>query len=253
MTGETVTLAVNLARNCGWPVFPCGENKRPTLKRWPERASTNSAEIERLWREHTGPLIGIVCGERSGISVLDLDVKYDAARAWYHQNRDRIPTTRSFRSRSGGAHLYFLHAADVRNTASKIAEGVDTRGQGGFVISWFAAGLPCLDHTPPAPWPAWLLKLILPAPVRPVLRRSLPPRDTDAAITGILRTVSGAPEGQRNGRLNWAAFRMGERVQCGQIGRNEAEALLIEAATAAGLMKAEAIATIGSGLKGAGA
>jgi hypothetical protein len=180
--------------------------------------------------------------------------KHDAARAWYAENCDRLPAIRTFRTRSGGTHFYFRHRAGVRNTAGKIAEGVDTRGGGGFAISWFAAGLPCLDHSPPALWPAWLLKLLLPPPVQPVMRRplgALP--NTEAAIAGILQTVSGAPEGQRNAVLNWAAYRMGSRVRAGQISRKEAEALLTEAAPAAGLVRAEAVATIGSGLKGAGA
>src|SRR5271166_1504736 len=79
-TAVVVRLATNLARNCGYRVFPCSTDKKPTLKGWPERASTDAAMIERLWREHPGPLIGIVCGERSGVDVLDLDVKHDAAR-----------------------------------------------------------------------------------------------------------------------------------------------------------------------------
>jgi Bifunctional DNA primase/polymerase, N-terminal len=251
---ETRQMAQNLARNCGWHLFPCRDDKRPTLKRWPELASKDPAEIERLWREHPGPLIGILTGEASGVDVLDLDAKHDPARAWYAENRHRIPSTRTFRTRSGGTHFYFRHSAGVRNTASKIAEGVDTRGDGGYVISWFAAGLPCLDHAPPAPWPPALLKLLLPPPVQPVMRRQLvAPRNTEAAILGILQTVSGAPEGQRNQRLNWAAFRLGERVCDGQISRTEAETLLTEAATAAGLIAPAATATIRSGLKGAGA
>ena len=142
-----------------------------------------------------------VCGERSGIDVLDLDRKYEEASAWYCAHRDRLPPTRTFRTRSGGAHLYFRHALGVRNSASKIAPGIDVRGEGGFIVAWFVAGLPCLDPSPPAPWPPWLLKLILPAPAPAQRPQHKPPRTTDAAIAGILQSVASAPEGQRNARL----------------------------------------------------
>jgi hypothetical protein len=251
---EVAALAKNLARNCRFALFPCNEDKLPTLKRWPERASTEAQTIERLWRHYPGPLIGIATGEASGIDALDLDVKHDAARAWWLAHRDQMPPTRAFRTRSGGVHFYFRHAPGVRNSAGKIALGVDVRGSGGFVISWFAAGLPCLNHAPTTWWPPWLLQLILPPPPKPIERRAYTTRSNpDAAIAGILRTVANAGEGTRNQRLNWAAFRMGARVVAGAIGRGEAESLLADAARAAGLAKIEADRTIASGLKGAGA
>ncbi len=250
---EAMRLARNLARNTGYWVFPCRLDKRPGGDGWPERASTDSETIGKLWCDHPGPLVGIVCGERSGIDVLDLDRKYEEASAWYYAHRDRLPPTRTFRTRSGGAHLYFRHALGVRNSASKIAPGIDVRGEGGFIVAWFVAGLPCLDPSPPAPWPPWLLKLILPAPAPAQRPQHKPPRTTDAAIAGILQSVASAPEGQRNARLNWAAYRLGARVVAGELGRGEAEMLLAGAAAAAGLPKPETGATIASGLKGAGA
>jgi hypothetical protein len=253
-TEEACRLAINLARNCGYACFPCAIDKRPTLKGWPERASTDADEIARLWRNHPGPLIGIVCGERSGIDILDLDAKHDEARAWFYLNRARISATRCFKTRSGGSHFYFRHANGVRNSSSKIAPGVDVRGTGGFVISWWCTGLPCVDHSPVAPWPAWLLKLILPPPAKPAPSRlRTAPRSTDAAVTGILRAITDAPEGNRNSTLNWAAYRMGECVTAGNLSRRDAESLLTGAALAAGLTRIEADRTIASGLKGAGA
>jgi hypothetical protein len=79
------------------------------------------------------------------------------------------------------------------------------------------------------------------------------PRNADAAIAGIVNAVATAAEGNRNSTLNWAAYRLGERVRAGNIGRTEAATLLAEAASNAGLPKVEADRTIASGLKGAGA
>ena len=248
-TDEVARLAINLARNCGYAVFPCGQDKRPTLKDWPNHASTDTVGIFRLWHEHPGPLIGIVTGLRSGIDVLDLDVKEPGSSIWWRANEKRLPATRTFRTRSGGIHLFYRHAGGVRNTASKIAKGVDTRGDGGYAISWFAAGLECLDHTLPAEWPAWLLAELLAKPAPVAAAQSSFASRAGRTIDGILRRVSGAAEGERNAVLHWAACRLAERVRDGQISASEAEALLVAAGRAAGLSEPEARATARSGLR----
>jgi hypothetical protein len=169
-TSEVCRLAQNLARNCGYAVFPCGDDKRPMLKGWPDRASTDPDAIAKLWRDHPGPLIGVVTGQRSNISVLDVDPKHAAAFLWWQDHHATLPPTRTYRTRSGGLHLYFRHHDGIKNTQSKIAEGIDTRGDGGYVIHWFAAGFECIDQSPPASWPAWLLSELLPKPAPPSLR-----------------------------------------------------------------------------------
>ena len=155
--------------------------------------------------------------------------------------------------RSGGLHAYFIHADGVGNTTSKLAKGVDTRGDGGYAISWFAAGHECLDHTPPTPWPPWLLECVLwkppPAPAQSGVRfRSAA---SGNAVESVLRLVAAADEGSRNRILFWGACRVGERMRAGQIGQNEAEALLVTAARAAGLQDIEARRTITSAWRAA--
>jgi hypothetical protein len=237
---EVCRLAKNLARNCGYAVFPVGEDKRARLKRWPDRASTDAAAIERLWREHPGPLIGIVTGNASGISVLDVDQKHVEAVLWWQDNHMLLPT-RTYSTRSGGLHLFFHHRDGVTNSQNKICRGVDTRGEGGYAISWFAHGLDCLDHSPPQPWPAWLFDELT---RRPVPQSATPARacNDDPAIDGIVRRLASAREGERNGVLFWAACRCAERgMRQGAI-----EELLIPAAIGIGLPDIEAHRTIGS-------
>jgi Bifunctional DNA primase/polymerase, N-terminal len=226
---DVCRMAQNLARNCGIAVFPVGENKRPLLKAWPDHASTDPAAIAALWRTHPGPLIGIVTGSRSGISVVDIDIKHDAALWWWRDNNRRLLPTRTFRTRSGGLHLYFQHADGITNSQGKACAGVDTRGQGGYIIYWFAAGFACLDHTPPQPFPKWLLiELTKKPPPIPQSAREVP---TETAIAGIVRRVETAKEGERNAVLFWAACRLFERG----IRQGDAEATLLPAAARAGL------------------
>jgi hypothetical protein len=59
----------------------------------------------------------------------------------------------------------------MRGTAGKIALGVDTRGNGGYLVWWPAAGFPVLSDAPLAPWPDWLLADFRPKPRPPSWRK----------------------------------------------------------------------------------
>lgn len=247
---QSLALALNLAANTGWCVFPCLDNKAPACPHGFQDASRDQAAIAHLWRRFPGPLIGIATGAVSGIDALDVDAQHPTALAWLAAARTRIGPTRQYATRSGGSHLYFKHGAGLRNSQSKIAKGIDVRADGGYVIAWFAAGLACESDAPPAAWPPWLLECALwipPAePISPVLTQH-----PDRAISGIVRFVAEAPEGERNGRLHWAACRMRERVSAGDVSNGDARAQLLAAASIAGLAKAEATRTIGSAWRSA--
>jgi hypothetical protein len=255
-------MAQALARERRWAVFPMkAVMVEGALKKLPCRpraeggrgfhdASTDPGEIAWLWSHWPGPLIGVRCGVASGVSVLDIDIKHDSACAWWRANYDRVPLTLTYRTRSGGLHLYFQHAAGVTCRRGQLPLGVDIKGEGGCVTYWRAAGLECLDETPPALWPEWLLNEIKPRPAtrrRPY--RPLEGDDRGRGAAGILNRVAGAAEGERNAILYWATRRFGERIDAGQIGECEAQARLTEAAAAAGLTEREAIATIRSGFR----
>jgi hypothetical protein len=246
---SVASLAINLAHNCDWSVFPCQETKAPACPHGFKDAVSDPSAIAKLWRRHPGPLICIATGARSRISVLDIDVKHETALAWWHSNQKRLPSTRTFRSYSGGIHLYFRHAVGVTNTQSRLRLGVDTRGDGGYIIYWFATGLECLDPSPPAPWPKWILyRLLSKASPKSIARE--PSRDrSDRAIDGVLRLIATAAEGERNAILHWGACRFGERVRAGLLGADEAERMLVAAAAASGLAEREARTTARSGLQ----
>jgi hypothetical protein len=82
----------------------------------------------------------------------------------------------------------------------------------------------------------------------PVSGHPNPSRDPDASLAGLARVVRDAPVGQRNDKLNWAAFRAGEHVLAGAVAPGDAEGELLAAALDAGLGEAEALRTIRSGL-----
>jgi hypothetical protein len=86
--------------------------------------------------------------------------------------------------------------------------------------------------------------------VSPRPRRSLPPvtGGSPAAVDGVLRIVRNAPAGERNSRLNWASYTLGQKISGGSIGEVDAIIQLRAAADAVGLPEQEADRTIRSGL-----
>jgi Bifunctional DNA primase/polymerase, N-terminal len=242
--------ALTLAEE-GRRCFPCRLDKRPATPNGFKNAQNNADALRELWRLYPGPLIGVATGAISDLDVLDLDVKHHEARIWWADNRSRLPETRTHRTRSGGLHLFFQHIAGVGSTVGKIAPGVDTRGNGGYVIWWPTAGLPVLSDVPPAPWPAWPLARLQPAPAGLHQKRVVIP--DDRTLGSLVRLVAGAPQGERNNLAFWAGCRAGEMARSGLIGLEAAVEVVTLAAVRAGLSRAEAERTARSGIRtGAG-
>ncbi len=188
-------------------------------------------------------------GEISNLAVLDIDAKHPSAHEWWAAHREQLPATWTVRTRSGGLHLWFLHAPGLRCSAGMIADGIDVRAEGGYVIAWQCVGLPVLKPVPLAPWPDWL-KPPAPKRIHSIVGTQRIPDNKQAS--GLVRFAALAPEGERNDRLFWAACRMAEMVASGLLAPGQAEALLVCAATYAGLSEDEAIRTTRSAMATAG-
>jgi hypothetical protein len=246
---DVCRLAINLAVNCGWPVFPVRllirpdgkADKIPQITEWQKRASIDPAEIARMWKQRPGDLVGILCGPRSNLAVVDVDTKHPTARAWWRVNHARLPITRTYETYSGGLHLYYQHREGVPTQANKLTVGIDTRAAGGLIVHWFAFGCACIDHTLPAPFPEWLHAELTYQPPPPKNNGAHTP-DPDRAIDGVLKFLTAAREPNRNGSLFWSACRL---VDHG-CGHNRALALLLPIATSIGLTEYEARKTIAS-------
>lgn len=197
---------------------------------------------------------GIACGRPPLHLVgLDLDVKHgaDPLRALERladAHGFTVPATTTVLTPSGGRHLWLRGPADVRitNSAGRLAPGIDVRGHAGYLVGPGSVTVrgtyrlaPGSLTQAPAPVPHALLGLLTPPP-RPQSHAPLP-YDADGPGTALAHFVRGAPEGQRNARLFWAACRAYE------AGRGDELAdPLTRAATAAGLPEREARATIAS-------
>jgi hypothetical protein len=205
------------------------------------------SDVDAAWRAHPGGLVGVRTGAVSDLSALDVDRDHREAAQWWEENRDRLPATRMHATRRfGGIHVLFRHHPGIACTASRLCRGVDTRGEGGYVVWWPAYGCAVLNDAPIAAAPAWLIETLRPPPPSPRPVSHVP---DDRALYGLIRTVAGAAEGERNAITFWAACRCAEMVAAGFLDADTAIALIVEAASRAGLPQAEALRTARSGLR----
>lgn len=183
----------------GYPVFPCKPGlKFPITEHGLLEATTDAEQITQWWTQHPCANIAI---RTDGLIVIDVD---GAENTWLADDPDKLgdlavaPLSVTAR---GGQQYFFRQpeGRDWRNTASRIAPRVDTRGNGGYVLvapSTFLARpyrweiereLGVAPPRLPEP-PGWLIELL------------------DALAIGNDVVAKGAPgneipEGQRNGTL----------------------------------------------------
>jgi hypothetical protein len=138
----------------GWPVIPlhspcargcsCGRAecespaKHPRTAHGLKDASRDAETIREWWTRWPDANVGILTGAESGILVLDVDGKQGEESLIELERRGYyLPDSYTVRTGGGGQHLYFAwpEGADVRNSQSKIAPGLDVRGQGGYVVA----------------------------------------------------------------------------------------------------------------------
>jgi hypothetical protein len=140
--------------------------------------------------------------------------------------------------------LLFKPNPKVGCSAGKLGPHVDTRGLGGYVIWWPAAGLEVLHALALASVPDWIIEALHPpAPPQNVVPYPIH-INAHRQFGGIVRTVAEAWEGERNSICFWGACRMREFVTQNAIGRDAAIEIVVEAASRAGLSRNEARRTV---------
>jgi hypothetical protein len=121
--------AIDYARR-GYYVFPCAPfKKNPIVKNGFLSATTDQEQIREWWKQNPKANIGIRTGAESGIIVLDED-EHDAIK----NNGFCVPATAKV-STQKGYHYYFKHPGKPVRNKVKFAPGLDTRGDGGYVVA----------------------------------------------------------------------------------------------------------------------
>lgn len=282
--GADATLAAALGHAAhGWHVFParikdgakCSyiAGKANGGPRW--GATTNPDAIRTYWQKFPSALLGIATGPDSGFFVIDADTPeghgkdgVGTLRRWFTEQGAR-PQTIEAATPSGGLHLYYRwpDGLNIRNSESKLALGIDVRGEGGMVLAPptvkpLTGGAYRWQRTPGlfelADCPEWLLDKIRAAQAPKLSERAahvpsmqIAPGGATAwaakALQDEIAKVLAAPEGQRNATLNAAAFNLGQIMAGGGLDETNVRASLNTAAEAIGLGRSEIDATIRSG------
>lgn len=141
------------AEHRGWRVFPlhsirdgqcsCARpeckspGKHPRIARGCSDATTDPAQVVAWWSEWPDAHVGVATGQ--GLTVIDIDPRHggDDGIVDLKRAHGALPDTLEVLTGSGGRHIYLRTPldADVRNSASALAPGVDVRGEGGYVVA----------------------------------------------------------------------------------------------------------------------
>ena len=134
------------------PVFPCKVNgKEPITPNGFYDATTDLAIIDRWWGEDDYNLA--ISPGQNNLFVVDIDPGADLSLL------SRLPGTYTIRTPRDGYHLYYEGTG--KSTASKLAQHVDTRSIGGYVLvpPSIVGGIGYRVETEAeyAPLPSWIL------------------------------------------------------------------------------------------------
>ena len=134
--------AIEYATKYKWAVFPCSPtSKKPLTPHGCKDAKKSVGAIKAWWKKWPDASIGIATGSVSGLIVIDEDLDedkglngYEAVGEWERIN-GTLPETVQCITGRGGYHLYYQYdGTDIKNRAG-ILDGVDVRGEGGYVIA----------------------------------------------------------------------------------------------------------------------
>ena len=120
----------------GLAVFPCRpRDKRPATANGLKDATVDPGAIKQWWQQDPQFNIAVATGAASKVFVIDVD-ELDAEmelRKLEAEHGELPPTVESITAR--GRHLFFQWPdRPVRNSAGKVALGIDVRGDGGYVL-----------------------------------------------------------------------------------------------------------------------
>jgi len=121
-------------RRKGFSVIPIRPDKKPFISwlEFQDRQPTED-EINQWWNKWPKANVGIVTGEISGVLVIDCDNE-----AAYQKIQEMLPDSfiTCIAKTPRGYHLYLIYPkGQTIGNATGIFEGVDVRGNGGYIIA----------------------------------------------------------------------------------------------------------------------
>lgn len=123
----------------GWQAFPLKPRDKIPFVKWADVATCDEAMLTGWFDNYPDANIGIACGQRSGIVVLDVDAGHGGYESLTKliEKYGALPETPVSKTGSGGEHIIFKYPAgvDIRNSAGKLGPGLDVRANGGYIVA----------------------------------------------------------------------------------------------------------------------
>lgn len=195
MSNPRLKAALEYLRDRQWSVIPLHPKTKKAMVKWKpfvERRPTE-AEIRDWWDHWPDANVGVVTGQISNLVVVDVDPdKGGNADAWTQSH----PTALVAATGRGGTHLYYEYpenASVVRNSAGRLAPGVDLRGDGGYVAA------PPSIHANGKEY-AWVVEGAWPSPIELEALRHTNGGEPHVGSTEhwLERVLQGVGQGERN-------------------------------------------------------
>lgn len=221
MTKRMIDFALAYAAN-SLRVHPLVPNtKRPMLDKWQDQATSDPTTVQHWFQQEPNANIGIATG--SGLGVIDIDTKngvngFAAIQELAAMDKD-LPPCPVVQTPTGGQHLWFTIGQELRNVAGVtragrgLGQGLDFRGDGGFVVAppsiidgrryrWLNPPREC----PTPELPSWAVLRLRPAEVRRQTTTFRNPGkfDPNSNVDRIAGFLGGVQRGSRNPALFWA-------------------------------------------------
>lgn len=155
----------------GWSVLPVRARDKRPLVQWEslQTKKPSDSDLAEWFRRWPNANVGVVTGEISNLVVIDIDPKHggDGSLERLQQRFGPLPPTVEAITGGGGRHLYFAHPGVLVRNCAGLAQGIDLRGDGGYVVAppsvhpsgqryaWVPGRSP--QDMSPSPLPRWLI------------------------------------------------------------------------------------------------
>ena len=118
----------------GWQVFPLAPGqKTPITSHGVKDAISDESQIRKWWTQWPNANIGLACGSKSGIYVVDIDVREGINGFESLKEFPELPRTVCQHTPSGGCHYLYRSTVAPANRNSFRA-GIDVRGEGYYIV-----------------------------------------------------------------------------------------------------------------------
>ncbi len=142
MENKCLDAAIKYAKEYGWAVFPVSnKTKKPLTPHGCKDAKKTVGPIQAWWQRYPDASVGVATGSASNLIVIDVDIDeakgvdgFQSMRQWERENGELTETAYALTGRGGNHFYYHYTGKDIGNRAG-ILEGVDVRGEGGYVIA----------------------------------------------------------------------------------------------------------------------